>query len=438
MKRGTSNESGQALILLAFGIVALLGFTALAIDGGMIYSDRRHAQNGTDAASLAGGGAAALGLENSHVTYGNWNCNDGRISNARQSARTAAIQRADDNDFTIDQDISDKNGVSATCHVEDNGSWLDKYIDIRTMITSGTQTAFAHFIYAGPWQNEVEAVTRVRPRSPLAFGNAIMSTRLDCPNSNTGGVHFDGNNTVTVSGGGIFSNSCLDAGGSVQVNVVGGDGITCTGAGCYDAHGGPSISPAPEAGNYPIPASMFTIPPPDCSAVPDRGSHTGDGTINPGRYSRIKITNGELELRPGLYCVTGEFDIQGGLVTGSGVTIYITTGNFQSNGNATVQLTAPPARSCADCPPAIPGVLIYLAEGNTSSVTLLGTSDSQYLGLVFAPNGMIEVGGAGSSMNEVHAQLIGDTVKIHGNANLVVNFDDDLNHQRPATLELFK
>ena len=37
------NEKGQAIILIAFTIVALVGFAALAIDGGRVLSDRRHA-----------------------------------------------------------------------------------------------------------------------------------------------------------------------------------------------------------------------------------------------------------------------------------------------------------------------------------------------------------------------------------------------------------
>jgi uncharacterized membrane protein len=61
-------ENGQALVLIALAFVAMLGFVALAIDGGMIYSDRRFAQNGADAASLAGGGKAALSLENAYIS----------------------------------------------------------------------------------------------------------------------------------------------------------------------------------------------------------------------------------------------------------------------------------------------------------------------------------------------------------------------------------
>src|SRR3990172_6590357 len=47
------SEKGQALILIALAAVGLFAFTALAIDGGMVFSDRRHAQNAADTAALA-------------------------------------------------------------------------------------------------------------------------------------------------------------------------------------------------------------------------------------------------------------------------------------------------------------------------------------------------------------------------------------------------
>ncbi len=47
------SEKGQALILIVFGMVALIGFTALAVDGGRVFSDRRNAQNAADTAALA-------------------------------------------------------------------------------------------------------------------------------------------------------------------------------------------------------------------------------------------------------------------------------------------------------------------------------------------------------------------------------------------------
>ena len=47
------HEKGQAIIIIAFAIVVLVGFAALAIDGGRVLSDRRHAQNAADTAAYA-------------------------------------------------------------------------------------------------------------------------------------------------------------------------------------------------------------------------------------------------------------------------------------------------------------------------------------------------------------------------------------------------
>lgn len=47
------HERGQVLAIFAIGLVALLGFTALAIDIGRMVSERRHLQNAADAGVLA-------------------------------------------------------------------------------------------------------------------------------------------------------------------------------------------------------------------------------------------------------------------------------------------------------------------------------------------------------------------------------------------------
>lgn len=48
------NERGQAMVILAFALVALAAFAGLAIDGGRLFSARRLAQNTADAAAMTG------------------------------------------------------------------------------------------------------------------------------------------------------------------------------------------------------------------------------------------------------------------------------------------------------------------------------------------------------------------------------------------------
>jgi Flp pilus assembly protein TadG len=49
-----TSERGQALVLIALAMTALVGFVALSIDGGMAYAQRREAQNAADRAAVEG------------------------------------------------------------------------------------------------------------------------------------------------------------------------------------------------------------------------------------------------------------------------------------------------------------------------------------------------------------------------------------------------
>src|SRR5262245_62807240 len=52
-RRRTSAQRGQAMVLMAVAMIALLAFVVLAIDGGRFYSQRRTSQNASDMAALA-------------------------------------------------------------------------------------------------------------------------------------------------------------------------------------------------------------------------------------------------------------------------------------------------------------------------------------------------------------------------------------------------
>ena len=313
-----SSEKGQALVLLVLAFVALLGFAALAIDGGMVYADRRRVQNGADASALAGGGAAALHLENNFVNYDNFTCVDnghpeyGEILNAQAAARAAAISRAADNDFTIDADISDFNGVATQCGITSNGSWSDKYIDITATITSTTPTNFAHLIYGGPLRNRATAVTRVRPRAPLVFGNAIVALNPAGCQGQQNGATFHGNGSVNVTGGGIFTNGCLRGDGTPNVNVIDGS-INYV----VEVNDNAGFNPHPQQVPVPIPASAYDVPPPNCASPAAHNVHASD------------LLNTAQPLH-GLYCATGNLRVNShDRLTGDGVTIYMINGEIK-------------------------------------------------------------------------------------------------------------
>ncbi|MFZ6026528.1 MAG: Tad domain-containing protein [Chloroflexota bacterium] len=416
MKRNASLESGQVMVLLAFGFVVLLGFLALALDGGMAYSDRRYAQNVADASSLAGGGAAALSIENSHVYYSTWNCADSRIVAAQNAAIQAAVSRAANNKFTIAGGTAPgANVVTAVCGQEMLNGFMDKYIDITTYISKTTDTNFMQLFYGGELINNVQAVTRVRPRSPLAFGHAVVATGTEACSGNSYGVIVGGSSTTLINGGGIWSNGCLGINGnSYHVNVTNG-GI---GYGS-DMDGNPgNMNPAPVQ-SPPMSPDKFTVPAPDCS-------HPDAINVSGGSFGG--------SLSPGLYCVTGDVRINAhDSLTGSGVTIYLVSGDLTINGGATVNIEAPD--TSPDPKPAIGGVLIYAAVGD---IDLEGNATSAYLGLVYAPNGQIKAHGSNGTTPTFNTQLVGHTVDISGNANIDINFNPEKAYKKPSTLELYK
>jgi len=88
--RRKEDECGAISVITAFLLVALLGFTAIVVDAGMLYVEKAQLQNGADAAALAVAQECARNLASSACSttsalagsFANANANDG-LSNVR-------------------------------------------------------------------------------------------------------------------------------------------------------------------------------------------------------------------------------------------------------------------------------------------------------------------------------------------------------------------
>jgi len=415
-----NSEKGQAIVFLVLGLVVFLGFVALALDGGMALADRRHSQNSADAASLAGGGEASLYLENQHMYYSNWNCSAGAVIGAMNLAEVTAVNRAAANNFSIDTNMADHNGTLATCGTFDYGFYVDKYIDVTVDISATTKSNFAQIIFPNALHNEVDAVTRIRPRQPLVLGNAIVALNPAACSGQQNGAGFHGNGDVGVIGGGIFSNGCLRNDGNTDVIVDDG--------GVYgqDIRDGDAFDPDAEYSDYQIPPSNYNVPLPDCSD-PDAHNLSGDELLDPD------ITPQPLE--PGLYCISGDLEMHSNdELHGFGVTIFLATGGIHVNGTADIQLSAP-VRS-PDPAPAIPGILIYLPSNNHSAIILNGNEGAFFNGTILAPGSSIQL--TGTSQNTYQGQVVGWNVEVGGNSDTFVTFNPDDGYTIPTSIELYK
>ncbi|MBE0408363.1 MAG: Tad domain-containing protein [Anaerolineales bacterium] len=453
MIRKKKRESGQVLVLLVLAVVGLMGFAALAIDGGMAYADRRQAQNSADAASLAGGSAAALWMEQYGITFENFNCkifnewknNDNKTG--KELAEDAAIDRAGSNQFIIESGLHNHHGVEVTCVNFFNGAFYERYIDVTVEITSETNTALVHLVYDGPTKNQVAAVTRIRPHAPLGFGQAIIGLNDQGCDGNNNGVIIHGSTDININGGGIFSAGCLRFMGAQSVNVNVNPPVfsyveELSMSGNVNLNGSPNQVPSGI-----MPEDYLYVPAPDCDQVPHYGNpsnaynNNAGGHIPPGNYTRIKFNSAGSLQGGGLYCMNGDFDVGNNDLSIEpsddgklGVTIYLISGNFITGGNGEVNLSAPPSNP--DPYPAIPGVLIFLAEGNTGLVSLAGNSVSSFEGTIYAPSGTIEAYGTPGHEATFFTQFIGKNVKVGGNARIDVNYQGGKVFRIPTLLNL--
>jgi hypothetical protein len=130
-------EQGQALVMIALAAVALFAFAALAIDGSMVFSDRRHAQNAADTSAMA----AAL----AKVRAGTW--------------QSDGLTRASSNGYN-------NNGTTNEVYVYNppvDGVYAGNNQYVQVKIISQVKTLFARVIGISQLTNRVEAVTREIP-----------------------------------------------------------------------------------------------------------------------------------------------------------------------------------------------------------------------------------------------------------------------------------
>jgi hypothetical protein len=177
--------------------------------------------------------------------------------------------------------------------------------------------------------------------------------------------------------------------------------------------------------------------------------------LHPGRYTnQIKITSGDWELRPGMYCLEDGMVLQGGTIAGggtlmpdgtingSGLMLYVKNGEFTMSANSTINLKRPDDLVLDDYQWA--GMLMYMDIANTSLVYISGNSDSKYSGTIYAPgpsspSSAYKCTLTGTSDGlAVQSQILCNTVKITGDVLLDLSYDDDNNFDLPKMIELME
>ena len=466
------SEKGQALVMIALAAVGLFAFTALSVDGGMVFSDKRHAQNAADTAALA----AALARVRAQT-------------GPDAAAISAGIARASSNGYDNDVDsaveVNICNEPGIVCEALPVNANKSEYI--RVKIVSTIPLTFARIIGRTSFTNQVTAVAKAKLGGPSPIFDGAALVALAPSGSKT--ITFQGNPNLDINNSGVFDNSssacAFDYGGNITVNADTGYTVASGGTSCANGNamqGNITNSSMFQSGTqipYP-PKFDFPDPSISCSGT---GKITADGTaghytVHPGSYTNLDLKNGVFTLVNGSYCVSngisispgtlvtanyvdilltgGEFKVQGSFncdyfllhskggsgyttnatssVVCTNATFFMSTGKFYAEGTGAGTYTAPQT----GFHPEYANLLVYLPYGNTSPLKITGNSGSEITGSIIGVSAPVEI--HGNTNSEVNSSIVGYTVTVTGNATTTINYipDDQVIEIDPNSIGLTK
>ena len=468
--RPKAQERGQALVIIALAVVGLFGFSALAIDGSRVFSDRRNAQNAADTAALS----AALAKI--------------RLEDYVQAAK----DRAADNGYSSNVEVALCNTLTApnACQGIPTSGDPDRknpanYIHVK--ITSKLPATFARIIGRNEFTNITTAIAYAGPvePKPLAEGNALAAMNR----TEKDAIFSGGNISLDVNNSGIFSNSSyLDYGcqhgsmrttGNGQITVD--TSIQTVGNFCRGGNSVVDMAKVKEKVgfiDYP-PDSSIEIPNFGCGGQQGSKSAPVNGviTVTPGNHANLNIVGTyDVNFKPGTYCFSngasflgpdviadnvrflvtgGSFNLNGGSLTcndmlvhidgGNGisfsgnstihcnnVTFIASTGNVTWNGNADNRIYAPTGGDYK-------GVLLYMPYPNDDAIKINGNATSEMTGSIIGVAAPITITG-NNWTNGLNSQIVGNTVNLDGNGLMVINYFPEDQYQQidPSAIMLTK
>jgi hypothetical protein len=433
MKRKNRREHGQVIYLLAVGIITLLGFTALAVDGARLLGERRTIQGVADTAAFTA--ASYLGQYTTSYIEGHWNPYSS--TSVDQLAESAALERVHSNGYTGSAYNPWGGNDWLRVTISKSSTTLSKEYEVHIWMISEIDPIFAQVIYDGPLRVYVESTAIVRPRTNLGFGQAMYSLSEDAEP----GIAIGGTADVNIQGSGIYANSS----GDPAINYSGNAGIAIsddvTTPGSIDIDGTPTITTGGDDTGV-DPQAFPYVPTPDCSGLPT-GYAVDDGAgttiFHPGIwYGNIQITSAASHqvFLPGLYCLKKDFKITNANLTAHDVTFYLNTGSFTVNGG-TIDMVAPRHGEADDGTNSWDGMLFYVGDGDW---TVSGNSGTYMEGTVYAPGSNHgECALEGSGMTDAYnLQLVCDTIKLEGGAGLNIDFNNDNAYEPPVSIDLIQ
>lgn len=393
----------QVVTLVTLALVALLGICALAVDVGELWTTQRMMQTAADAGALAGVDAITIGQTAS-------------------SEITAAAQAASaQNGFTNDSGTTtNSNTVTvAVVNPPTTGPYAFNTNAVQVTVSQNQPTYFMRVLGWSQVPVSTEAVALT-----ISGGSCVYAL-----NPSVSGA-------IDVSGGGNLNSSCgiYDNSNSGSALIVGG--TSTLQAPLVGVVGGSTIngggSSPPTSGIAAFGDPLAWVPEPtgygSCTNYSTQNISTST-TLSPGLYCGGLKFNGtaNVTLNPGTYVMDGGglTAISGSVVSGSGVTFYLTGANVANSnpssyggvniaGGSTVNLSAP----CSSANGGIEGMLFFQDRSITNGVgsVINGGSNSTFTGALYFPTTSLTYNGS-SGANQ-YTYLVADTLTVNGSTNI--------------------
>jgi len=358
MKHITSRarERGQVIPLIAVCLTVLMGFGGMAVDVGYWKYHQREQQNATDAAAL--GGAQQLGYTS--------------CPNPGQAENAALID-------------SSANGFDNTGNVQvtiqnppNSGPYAGDDCAVLAQITTKKVSSFFARLFGFPdMQESTMAVAVVRANNPgclyLLDPGATLNLNADVIIAPKCAVYA--NSSVVETLGSVITVKNFGYAQTLQENLL------SLFLEARPAKMLPVVDPCPEITSC---AYLAGNPPPSSGCTSFVNNSILPVTVQPGCYSEFENNLGIVTMNPGMYVFTGPVN-NTGVITGNGVTMYVTSSGGPVGFNGSVALLAPPTSGV------YAGTLLYQVPGNTNTVRFNVSVSLSLAGLVYAPNARGEI-----------------------------------------------
>jgi hypothetical protein len=406
MRNQTKKRRGTVAALTALCLTGIVGFAAIALDGGLLQHDRRIAQASADAAALA----AAADL------YLNWQTYAGL--DVPGTATTKALAIASANGFTnngVDSEVTVNIPPLSGLHAGQAG-YAEVIIyqyqrrGFSAIWGTGRMTVSARAVAVGRWAHFRIGILVLDPYSP-------------------GSMNDNGTGSCTVQNADIIVDS------NAPNAAVGTGGATLTGPNFYitgipgtSTSGGGSFQGAIYDGQTPTPDPLAYLPEPNPDSMTvqsDHGVHaSGTQTLNlqPGVYKGGITVSGQasLTMAPGIYYMDGGgFSFTGqGALNAPGVMIVnapkSNSDRININGLGTVNMSGPTTGIYA-------GISLWQVRSSTNTVEVSGNGGTQMTGTFYAQHGLLKITGNGGS-NTLGSQYISFDLNLGGNGTWLVSW----------------